>query len=315
MDGIVVIDKPAGYSSHDVVSEVKKILGVRKAGHTGTLDPLATGVLPVCVGEATKLAQFLTAQRKTYLATMLLGVETDTQDTEGQVTETSDRQAPEEDIRQALGRLVGRIRQVPPAYSALKYKGKPLYRYARAGEFPEIAAREVEIFALDVKSIVYPYVTFEISCSKGTYIRTVCLDAGRMLGCGACLAGLRRLRSGSFTEEMAVALEKKPSTAQKEDLVARLLPMARLLPDMPAIEIDEALAGRIRAGVQPDAGTLRKNVLPFLAAGDVIKFILPDGDLVAVAEMLMPADALAGQDDKAQAARILRVLKRTTQNN
>ncbi|MBP7763965.1 MAG: tRNA pseudouridine(55) synthase TruB [Deltaproteobacteria bacterium] len=315
MDGIVVIDKPAGYSSHDVVSEVKKILGVRKAGHTGTLDPMATGVLPVCVGEATKLAQFLTAQHKTYLATMLLGVQTDTQDTEGQVIRTSDEPVPEEDLRQTLKRMVGRIRQVPPAYSALKHKGKPLYKYARAGEFPEVAAREVEIFSLDVKSIARPYVTFEISCSKGTYIRTVCSDVGKILGCGACLAGLRRLRSGFFTEDMAVVLEKKPSATPREILADRLLPLARLLPDMPAVETAPALADRIRTGFQPDAGTLRQNVLPFLAAGDVIKFTLPDGDLVAVAEMLMPADALAGQDDKARAARILRVFGQPIRNN
>jgi len=305
MDGIVVIDKPAGLTSHDVVSEVKKILGARKAGHTGTLDPLATGVLPVCLNEATKLAQFLTAENKTYRATMLLGVRTDTQDTEGEVIEKSDRFVSEEDIRTALKGLVGKIKQVPPAFSALKYKGKPLYKYARAGEFPEIPAREVEIFSLSIRNISFPDVTFDISCSKGTYIRTVCADIGHVLGCGGCLSGLRRLQSGFFTEDMAVSLENDTG----EGMLAKILPMAQALPAFAAVEASESLTDKLRAGFQPDMETMRRNVLPFLAGGDMIKFIDRDGNLVAVAKMLLPASAMAGQDGKTQAVRILRVFK------
>ncbi|MDD4091764.1 MAG: tRNA pseudouridine(55) synthase TruB [Smithellaceae bacterium] len=305
MDGIVVIDKPAGLTSHDVVSRVKKILGAKKAGHTGTLDPLATGVLPVCVGEATKLAPFLTADRKMYRATMLLGVETDTQDIQGRETGRSDRAPADEEIRTALGRLTGKIQQVPPAFSALKHKGRPLYKYARAGEFPDIAAREVEIFALEVKSIAHPYVTFEITCSKGTYIRTVCADAGRALGCGACLSGLRRLRSGCFTEEMAAPLEE--DTAARKALLAKMLPMAQALPFAAAVDVSEPAAVRLRAGFQPDAEMMRGNVLPFLAAGDMIKFISPEGELVALAEMQMPSGDIAKQNGKTRVARMLRV--------
>jgi len=311
MDGIVVIDKPAGFTSHDVVTEVKKILGARKAGHTGTLDPMATGVLPVCVGEATKLAQFLSAENKTYLATMLLGVCTDTQDTEGKVTQKSDRVVPEEDIRTALGRLVGKISQIPPSFSALKHKGKPLYKYARAGEFPEIAARVVEIFSLNVRDISFPYVTFDIACSKGTYIRTVCSDIGKTLGCGACLSGLRRIQSGFFTENMAVPLGNVSGEERKKVLLSSMLPMAQSLPNFAAIEISEPLAGKLRAGFQPDVEMMRQNVLPFLAAGDMIKFTDADGQLVAVAEMKVSASLMDGQDGKTQAARMLRIFNST----
>ncbi len=310
MDGVVVMDKPAGLTSHDVVSRVKKILGAPKAGHTGTLDPLATGVLPVCVGEATKLAPFLAGDDKTYRATMMLGLETDTQDTQGRETGRSDLVPSEEDIRLALGRLTGKIQQVPPAFSALKHKGRPLYQYARAGEFPQVAARGVEIFSLDVKSIGNPYVTFEIACSKGTYIRTVCADAGRALGCGACLSGLRRLRSGFFTEDMAVPLEEDAAAARPA-LLAKMLPMAQALPFAAAVEVSEPTAVRLRAGFQPEAGMLRENVLPFLAAGDMIKFITPDGSLVALAEMQMPSKDIAKQEGKTRVARMVRVFNRT----
>ncbi|HOX15731.1 MAG TPA: tRNA pseudouridine(55) synthase TruB [Smithellaceae bacterium] len=311
MDGIVVIDKPAGLTSHDVVSEVKKILGAKKAGHTGTLDPMATGVLPVCINEATKLAQFLSAEKKTYLATMLLGVQTDTQDTEGEVTQKSDRVVPEEDVREALRSMVGHIKQVPPAYSALKHKGKPLYKYARAGEFPEISARDVEIFSLNVRDISFPYVTFDISCSKGTYIRTVCSDVGNALGCGATLSGLRRLQSGFFTEDMALSLEDVPVAEKKKELLAKMLPMAQCLRIFATIEVSESLADKLRTGFQPDVEMMRQNVLPFLAAGDMIKFISPGGHLVAVAEMQMPTSEMADRNGRTQAARMLRIFNGT----
>ena len=313
MNGIVVIDKPAGLTSHDVVSKVKKILGTRKAGHTGTLDPMATGVLPVCLDEATKLAQFLTAENKTYRATMLLGIETNTQDTDGEVIKKSDRMVSEKDICTVLGRLVGKIKQVPPAFSALKHKGRPLYQYARAGEFPDVAARDVEIFRLEVLDISYPYVTFETDCSKGTYIRTICADAGKEMGCGACLSGLRRLRSGFFTEAMAVSLEDDLPEGKKNQLLAKMLTKAESLPAFAAIKVSEAVADKLKTGFQPDVEMMRPNVLPFLAVGDMVKFINTGGDLVAVAEMLLPESAMAGQDGKIQAARMLRVFNYANQ--
>ena len=307
MNGIVVIDKPAGLTSHDVVSKVKKILGTRKAGHTGTLDPMATGVLPVCLDEATKLAQFLTAENKTYRATMLLGIETNTQDIEGDVIKKSDRTVSEEEIRMTLGGLVGKIKQVPPAFSALKHKGRPLYQYAREGTFPDVAARDVEIYRLEVLDISYPYVTFETDCSKGTYIRTICSDAGKEMGCGACLSGLRRLRSGFFTEAMAVNLNDDSLQDKKKELLEKMLTMAEALPSFTEIKVSEATAEKLKNGFQPDVEMMRPNVLPFLAVGDMVKFVNNRGDLVAVAEMLLPQSTMAGQDGKNQAARMLRV--------
>ena len=306
MDGIVVIDKPAGLTSHDVVSRVKKIMGARKAGHTGTLDPMATGVLPVCLNEATKLVQFLSADRKAYRATMLLGVRTDTQDIEGQVIEKSDKAVAEEDIRRAFVAMVGKIRQVPPAYSALKHKGKPLYKYARQGEFPEVAARQVEIFKIDIKDISPPYVLFEISCSKGTYIRTVCADIGEKLGCGACLSALRRLESGFFTEAMAVSLTDDPQ-GMKERFLSRMMAMTQCLPSAASVMVDESLAGKLRAGFQPGAEVIRENVPAFLAAGDMIKLIDTHGQLVAVAEMILAAAQMREYDSTNQGVRIIRV--------
>ena len=313
MNGIVVIDKPAGLTSHDVVSKVKKILGTRKAGHTGTLDPMATGVLPVCLDEATKLAQFLTAENKTYRATMLLGIETNTQDIEGDVIKKSDRTVSEEEIRMTLGRFVGKIKQVPPAFSALKHKGRPLYQYAREGTFPDVAARDVEIYRLEVLDISYPYVTFETDCSKGTYVRTICSDAGKEMGCGACLSGLRRLRSGFFTEAMAVTLQDDLSEGKKKELLTKMLTMAESLPEFTEIKVSEAMAEKLKNGFQPDVDMMRPNVLPFLAVGDMVKFVNHRGDLVAVAEMLLPQSAMAGQDGKSQAARMLRVFNDISQ--
>lgn len=305
----MVIDKPAGYTSHDIVSEVKKILRARKAGHSGTLDPMATGVLPVCVNEATKLAQFLSAENKTYRATMLLGVRTDTQDAEGRIIDRSSKMVSEEAIRDALGKFVGKIKQIPPAFSAVKYKGKPLYKYARAGEFPERAARDVEVFTLNVREIVFPFVTFDIACSKGTYVRTICSDVGQMLGCGACLYGLRRIQSGFFTEKMAVSLMKGAGENKRDELINKMLPMAKSLPNVTAIEVSDSQADKLRAGFQPDAEMLRQNVQPFLAAGDVIKFTDSLGQLVALAEMQIPAGQIDRQDEKTQVARLLRVFK------
>lgn len=309
MDGVVVIDKPAGVTSHDVVSQVKKILGAKKAGHTGTLDPLATGVLPVCVNEATKIAQFLTTGKKTYRAVMLLGTRTDTQDIAGKVLEKSNLAVATQDILTALGKMTGKIKQTPPAFSALKHKGKPLYKYARAGEYPEIAEREVEIFRLEILNIAFPEVTFEISCSKGTYIRTVCSDVGQTLGCGACLSGLRRLESGFFTEAMALSLEEGSFEEKRKKLLAGLWPMSRALPEFAALEIDLALENKIRAGFQPDEESLPQNVLPFLAEGDMVKFVSPGGRLVALAKKMCWKNKAAGPCGVERAVRVFRVFK------
>jgi len=306
MDGVVIIDKPAGKTSHDVVSEVKKILGVKKAGHTGTLDPMVTGVLPVCLNEATKLASFLTGEDKEYLATMLLGVKTDTLDIEGKIISQSDNFVKEEEIRAAMARMVGKVKQIPPAYSAIKHCGKPLYKWARSGVFLEMEPREVTIHSIVIEDISFPRVTFRVVCSKGTYIRTLCSDVGDLLGLGACLYSLRRLRNGFFSEEMAVYLNNYEGNDKKNKLLEKILPMAELLPLLTTIELKDHSAAKLRNGWQPSVEMLKGHDLPLLKAGDMVKFI-SKGYLLAVAEMLTPVNKFSEFDGKRQAAKIVRV--------
>jgi len=307
MDGVIIIDKPAGKTSHDVVSEVKRILGVKKAGHTGTLDPMVTGVLPVCLNEATKLAGFLIGEDKEYLATMLLGVKTDTLDIEGKIISQSDNFVTEEEIRAAMAQMVGTIKQVPPAYSAVKYCGKPLYKWARKGVLLDMEPREVKIHSIVIEDISFPRVTFRVVCSKGTYIRTLCSDVGDLLGLGACLYSLRRLRSGYFSEEMGVSLNNYEDNNKKNKLLEKILPMAELLPLLTTIELEDHSAGKLRNGLQPSVEMMKEHDLPFLKAGDMVKFISSSGYLLAVAEMVAPVNKFSEFDGKRQAAKIVRV--------
>ncbi len=306
MDGVIVIDKPAGKTSHDIVNEVRKSLGIRKAGHTGTLDPMATGVLPVCLNEATKLAGFLAGEDKEYRATMLLGVKTDTMDTEGKITGQSDNFVSEEEIKSVISRMTGKINQIPPAYSAVKYCGKPMYKWARDGVFVDLKPREVTIYSIVVEDISFPRVTFRVICSKGTYIRSLCSDIGDVLETGACLCGLRRLRSGVFSEKNAVDLSGYAGNDRKEELAKKILPMTELLPLLATIELKDHSAAKLRNGWQPSVEMMKEHDLPLLKAGDMVKFI-SRGYLLAVAEMLDPVNNLSGFDGKTQAARIVRV--------
>lgn len=205
MDGIINVYKEKGYTSHDVVAKLRGILRMKKIGHTGTLDPDAEGVLPVCLGKATKLCDLLTDKTKTYQAVMLLGQETDTQDTTGEVLAQYPVNAMEEEVREAVESFLGPYMQVPPMYSALKVNGKKLYELARAGKEVEREARPVEIFEIHVDSIELPRVTMTVTCSKGTYIRTLCYDIGRKLGCGGCMEHLLRTRVDRF--ELADSLK------------------------------------------------------------------------------------------------------------
>lgn len=205
MDGIINVYKEKGYTSHDVVAKLRGILRMKKIGHTGTLDPDAEGVLPVCLGKATKLCDLLIDKTKTYQAVMLLGQETDTQDTTGEVLAQYPVNATEEEVREAVESFLGPYMQVPPMYSALKVNGKKLYELARAGKEVEREARPVEIFEIHVDSIELPRVTMTVTCSKGTYIRTLCYDIGRKLGCGGCMEHLLRTRVDRF--ELADSLK------------------------------------------------------------------------------------------------------------
>ncbi len=306
MNGVVIVDKPAGQTSHDVVQNIKRIMGVKKVGHTGTLDPLATGVLPLCINEGTKLAQFFGLDRKEYRATMLLGVTTDTYDVEGKITAEEEPRVNRDDIERALASLVGAREQFPPPYSAVKYRGKPLYKWSRQGVSIVSPPRAIEIYRLTLEEVALPYVTFYVACSKGTYIRSLCLEIGAMLKCGACLSGLRRTRSGSYSEEEALSLSGVDVEKQREALSAHLIPLAEALPDMPAMQVDRPLAEKIRQGYQPAVDNLRAHHISFLAAGDMLRF-LESRRLVAIGRVLKDTDSLSLSTGQEQAVEILRV--------
>jgi tRNA pseudouridine55 synthase len=302
MNGVVVIDKPPGITSHDVVKDVKRILGVKKAGHTGTLDPLATGVLPVCINEATKLVPFFSQDTKEYRVNMLLGVKTDTQDIEGNIIASCEPQVSANEISRVLRGFMGKNEQIPPRYSAVKFRGKSLYKWARKGIHVNPHPRMVEIFRMDILEVALPYVTYRVSCSKGTYIRSLCSDAGDALGCGACLAGLRRIRSGTFFEGKAISLESVNTN--------HVISMVDALPDFPVIHVDQAFSEKMREGYQPMVETFRLCHIPFVNAGDVVMFIDERRRLVAIAKMLYASDQFAALDEKRQAMKILRVFHR-----
>lgn len=231
LDGVIVIDKPSGCTSHDVVAKVKRTLGAKKVGHLGTLDPMATGVLPLVINKATKLAQALGGGVKGYEAVMLLGADTDTYDAEGKVTETFEvGGVTKEQVIKALRGFIGKIQQLPPMYSAVKKNGTPLYKLARKGVTVERSPKEVEIFNInDIEfseaagEDALPSVSFKVTCSRGTYIRSLCYDAGKVLGTGAHLARLRRTQSGDFSIEASLALD-----SSREELVRALIPIERL---------------------------------------------------------------------------------------
>ncbi len=221
LNGVIVADKPSGWTSHDVVACVKKRLGAKKVGHLGTLDPLATGLLPLVINGATKYAERLSAGTKTYRCVMKLGETTDTYDSEGVVVAAGDISiVTEKDILDALSGFKGAIMQTPPMYSARKRAGVPLYKLARAGVTVEREAKEVFISSLDVLRVEPPYVEFTVECSKGTYVRSICHDAGVMLGCGAHLTALRRVKCGAFVEAEAIS-----PVSDAEGLLAGLIPL------------------------------------------------------------------------------------------
>ncbi|WP_133649141.1 tRNA pseudouridine(55) synthase TruB [Paraburkholderia flava] len=247
LDGVLLLDKPIGLSSNDALIRAKRLYLAKKAGHTGTLDPLASGLLPLCFGEATKFSQDLLEADKTYEATMRLGVRTTTGDAEGEAVETRDVGCNEHDVLAALARFRGDIVQVPPMYSALKRDGKPLYEYARAGQVVEREGRAVTIHQLELLACALPDVTFRVTCSKGTYVRTLAEDIGETLGCGAHLVALRRTGVGALTLEHAVTLDAlSDATADERD--AWLQPVDALLSTFPAVHLDETATRRFLQG-------------------------------------------------------------------
>ncbi|MGN0158947.1 MAG: tRNA pseudouridine(55) synthase TruB [Brotaphodocola sp.] len=235
MDGIINVYKEKGYTSHDVVAKMRGILKMKKIGHTGTLDPAAEGVLPVCLGKGTKLCDMLTDKTKTYQAVMLLGQETDTQDTTGQILAEYPVSVTEEEVREAVLSFLGPYMQVPPMYSALKVNGKKLYELARAGKEVERQARLVEILEISVDQIDLPRVTMTVSCSKGTYIRTLCYDIGRKLGCGGCMESLLRTRVDRFTLEDSLRLSEIEALRDQGKVEEHVLPVDSVFWQLPEL--------------------------------------------------------------------------------
>ncbi|SAK96325.1 tRNA pseudouridine synthase B [Caballeronia glebae] len=247
LDGVLLLDKPLGLSSNDALIKAKRIYLAKKAGHTGTLDPLATGLLPLCFGEATKFSQDLLDADKTYEATMRLGIRTTTGDTEGEAVDTRDVTCDETAVVEAMKRFLGDIVQIPPMYSALKRDGKPLYEYARAGQTVEREGRQVTIHALQLIACALPLVTFRVTCSKGTYVRTLAEDIGEALGCGAHLTALRRTGVGTLTLEHAVTLDRLASLSEAER-DERLQPVDALLSTFPAVQLNDEATQRFLHG-------------------------------------------------------------------
>jgi tRNA pseudouridine55 synthase len=314
MDGLVILDKPAGKTSHDVVAEVKRILKADKAGHTGTLDPLATGVLPVLINEGTKLSPFLVNDTKEYRATILLGVRTDTLDITGEVLERTDPDVRRDAVVRAVEGLLGTRIQVPPLYSAVKVHGRPLHRWARKGIQLMPEPRTVEVLRIGVDEVDLPRVAFSVSCSKGTYIRSLCEDIGDILGCGATLTALRRTRSGSFSEEAALLLDGLTDGEKKTRLSESLIPPAEAISGVKAVYVDASLAEKIRNGHQLTGSEMRGDHIPFLVQGDMIKLINLETGLVAVAETLCCTEEMIPDSGTMPVARTLRVFKSQKMN-
>ncbi|ACY16348.1 tRNA pseudouridine(55) synthase TruB [Haliangium ochraceum] len=294
LHGVLVVDKPAGITSAAVVARVKRHLGVRRVGHTGTLDPMATGVLPLCLGEATKIAGYLLAEDKGYEAELLLGVETDTLDAEGQVTARAPEAAAAVDeaaLRRVLATFVGPGEQVPPMFSALKRGGKRLHELARAGQEVERPPRPVVIHELLLHAFATPRARFSVHCSKGTYVRSLADDIGRALGCGAHLSALRRTRSGAFAIAQAIplaAIEDDPERAR-----AALVSPAVAVAHLPAVAIPSEGVHDIACG-KPMSWQRLSLLAPEAAAiacDAPVRLLLPSGELVALAERVATKNA------------------------
>lgn len=248
MDGIINVYKERGFTSHDVVAKLRGILKQKKIGHTGTLDPEAQGVLPVCLGKGTKVCEFLTDKTKTYQAVLLLGTVTDTQDTTGTVLEQKEVSCTEEQVMDCISRFMGDQEQVPPMYSALKVNGKKLYELARAGVEVERKARTITIEKIQIDKMELPEVTITVTCSKGTYIRTLCHDIGQALGCGGCMKSLLRTRVGIFSLENSVTLSEIERLRDEGKLEQVIHPVDSVFESFASVTLNEEALRLVRNG-------------------------------------------------------------------
>ena len=280
MNGIIVINKEPDFTSADVVAKMRGICRQKKIGHTGTLDPAATGVLPVCLGSGTKLCDLLTDKDKEYVAELLLGVETDTQDTTGRILTEYAVKVSEDEVRDVCMSFVGNYDQVPPMYSALKVNGKRLYELAREGREVERKARPVMIYELEILKIDMPVVKMRVVCSKGTYIRTLCADIGEKLGCGGAMQSLKRTRVGMFTLEHALTLGQLQALRDADRLKEALYPVESCFQSTPSLHISVEYAKLLENGnaIYPNS-TEEKQVYN---AGEWVRFHRPDGSFAGI---------------------------------
>lgn len=279
MDGVIVVDKPEGMTSHDVVNRLRRIAGMKKVGHLGTLDPMATGVLPLVLGRATRLAQFFSSGEKTYDACMQFGWSTDTYDREGEPTsEPVDPRFTRAELDAVLDRFRGSFLQTPPPFSAKKIAGTPAYRLARKGSPVNLQPVQVQVFDLELLEFGGATARIRLRCSAGTYLRGIAHDVGRELGCGAFLTALRRTAAGEFTEASAFTLE-----ALADHLAEALIPAARVLPEFPSASVDTVTAAQIRQGKD-------FRLSPFIdwSGAKYVKAVSPEGDLIAIGEARLP---------------------------
>lgn len=255
ISGVLVVDKPTGMTSHDVVQVIRKGSNIRRAGHTGTLDPRASGVLVVLIGPAVRLSEYVSASDKRYQAVIMLGTTTDTYDADGKTTSSSPVEVTEEQFETELQKFVGQIEQVPPPYSAVKVQGRKAYEMARKGEEVELEPRLINVYSLELLEWAPPEVVIDVNCSSGTYVRSLVHDLGARLGCGATLTGLRRTKSGRFTLRDAVPLRKLNEAFSEGTWYQYLIPAAEALSDWPTIELNHEQVEAIRHGHRIPAET------------------------------------------------------------
>lgn len=285
INGFIVIDKPAGITSHDVVSRVRRIAGTRRVGHTGTLDPFATGVLPIAVNDGTKAIPFLDEGLKCYEALMQLGLATDTLDITGQVLSEQDYSTVTlELLLDAFAHFTGAIDQIPPMYSAIKQNGQPLYKLARQGQQVERAARQIEIHALELLSLNLPFVSFRVTCSRGTYVRTLADDIGARLGCGACLKELCRTASGPFLLQNAITLETLESVFREGGAADYLVTPHAALGQLADLQLSEAGLAKVLHGRSPEWGEVGFVEASQPGTSPALVRLSLEHELVAVAE-------------------------------
>jgi tRNA pseudouridine55 synthase len=313
IDGLLIVDKPEGMTSMGVVREIKRRFGIKKAGHIGTLDPFATGVLPVVINEGTKVVPFLEEEPKEYEATLKLGEETTTDDCTGEVISRNPwEEIFPETIHGVIYSFLGKIQQTPPMFSAIKVQGKPLYRLARKGIEIDRKEREVTIFDLRITMIHLPQVVFRVSCSKGTYIRTLARDIGKKLGCGGHLLHLRRVRSGPFALDRSISWETLKDLSDIQDLGAWLVTLKEALKKLPEVIGDERLVRKVRVGQEMVVRDLSSQELPAFEKGQCVRMTSSQGGLVAILKSEIRDTDLETMDPGAVALRPLRVFR--TQN-